>query len=193
MSRLKAITLFRNIHIQIHTRTCTHMYTHVSKRINRREMIYLPAKGLPTPRNVEIPQWTANCAPKSNLNCFQNCIQGRIAHEVSFYFFSLMGIYWLYPLSNPCSGACVLAVAFLGCFPLLFLVFTVWNSQCISYFFLPKFHTAFLWLRFLSKYLWRHVFYSPSFFKFLCVFIVLIYFGICIWRMWLIWRTLNLQ
>lgn len=192
MSRLKAITLFRNIHIQIHT--LAHMYTHVSKRINRREMIYLPAKGLPTPRNVEIPQWTANCSPKSNLNCFQNCIQGRIAHEASFLFFFIDGHLLALPTFEPllwsvCFGCCIF-----GLFSsLIFLVFTVWISHCISYFFLPKFHTAFLWLRFLSKYLWRHVFYSPNFFKFLCVFIVLIYFGICIWRMWLIWRTLNLQ
>lgn len=142
MSRLKAITLFRNIHIQIHT--LAHMYTHVSKRINRREMIYLPAKGLPTPRNVEIPQWTANCAPKSNLNCFQNCIQGRIANEASFYFFSLMGIYWLYPLSNPCSGVCVLAVAFLGCFPLFFGFYCVNFALHFLFFFTQISHCIFM-------------------------------------------------
>lgn len=149
MSRLKAITLFRGIHIQIHTHT--HMYTHVhmsaSELIEEKWFIYprcsdAASKGLPTPRNVEIPQWTANCAPKSNLNCFQNCIQGRIAHEVSLYFFSLMGIYWLYPLSmraepllwSVCFGYCIFGL-FSSFIIFFFWVFTVWISHCISYFF----------------------------------------------------------
>lgn len=149
------------------------MYTHVSKRINRREMIYLArcplAKGLPTPRNVAAQKWTANCAPKSNLNCFQNCIQGRIEARRVAALPSLMGIYWLYPLCDsveglPCSSRVrVLAVAFLGCFffffgcycvnfALHFLCFFTQISHCIFMVTLPfkTFMTArFLCLEFL--------------------------------------------
>lgn len=152
------------------------------------------SKGLPTPRNVEIPQWTANCAPKSNLNCFQNCIQGRIAHEASLHSFSLMGIYWLYPLPmraepllwSVCFGCCIF-----GLFSSFIIIFFFWFLLCefrtaFLIFFLPKFHTAFLWLRFLSKHLWRHVFYSPNFFKFLSVFLLFWFilefvFDVCDW------------
>lgn len=96
------------------------------------------SKGLPTPRNVEIPQWTANCAPKSNLNCFQNCIQGRIAHEASLYF-SIDGHLLAFDASRTPALECVFWllhfwVVFLFYY-FFFGVFTVWISHCISYFF----------------------------------------------------------
>lgn len=62
---------------------------HVSKRINRREMIYLalgqterfddPGKGLES--NATLVQF--RFAPKSNLNCFQNCTSWLIDGHLS--------------------------------------------------------------------------------------------------------------
>lgn len=59
---------------------------HVSKRINRREMIYL-ALGQRQRQRVNIqcnPSSKFQFAPKSNLNCFQNCTGARFRASCCF-------------------------------------------------------------------------------------------------------------
>lgn len=151
-----------------HKRACTHMYTHVSKRINRREMIYLAlgrgnASLAPFGQAGRIgrvanpSRWTANCKLRTQIKFkLFSKLHSRKDRD-----HSLMGIYWFYPLSNPSTPSSV-AVAFLGCFPF----FTVWILHCISccfsYFLYEyEFHTAFLWFRFFQN-IYDGTFFMPS-------------------------------
>lgn len=190
-----------------HERACMHMYTHVSKRINRREMIYLAlGRGNASLAPFGQAGRSGRVANPSRLTA--NC---KLRTQIKFKLFSklhsrkdrdhsLMGIYWFYPLSNPstpleCASVCV-AVAFLGCFPF----FTVWILHCISLLFLIFFiririsHCIFM-VSFLSKHLWRHVFYAQRIslrVSFYCFDLFSHLYLTC--AFWLIWRiALNLQ
>lgn len=162
------------------------MYTHVSKRINRREMIYLAlgrgnASLAPfgqagrSGRVANPSRWTANCKLRTQIKFkLFSKLHSRKDRD-----HSLMGIYWFYPLSNP-STPLECCCCIFGLFSLFYCVnFALHFMLFLFFLYEYEFHTAFLWFRFFQN-IYDGTFFMPSGFLEESLFIVLIYFRICI-------------